>query len=292
MDKLLASYAGGTGLSAAPPVPVRVMEGDLLSGSGAQLQIFHNPRAEALFAPAQGPTRPFAASEAQRAALLPSGNVEQHHMEQLSFQVAVNDAHSVKRPKKKKTKQAPEEAASDSFQGPWRADRGARVAGGMSLEQLEALGREYEAAKRSKVEAEDAEGAPMPPQLPAAAPPTVGAAARAGGKKKSGPPAAIPCAVVADAEKDYLGRSWVEQGPRATVPVAQCFASKARVATMPRGHADAVTRLRAHKDGRLLLSASLDKSVRVWGTQQGRRTCLAEYWGHAKVRVLFLTVFS
>ena len=53
-----------------------------------------------------------------------------------------------------------------------------------------------------------------------------------------------------------------------------------------------MTRLRVHRDGRLLLSSSQDKSARVWGTQQGRRTCLAEYWGHTKGEYLFFSLFS
>ncbi len=38
-------------MSSAPAVPVRVLEGDLASGS--VLEVFHNPRFESLFAPSQ-----------------------------------------------------------------------------------------------------------------------------------------------------------------------------------------------------------------------------------------------
>ncbi len=176
-----------------------------------------------------------------------------------------------------------DDAAAESFLGPWATDREhGRVEGGLSLQQLEELGRQYEASKRARPEeglGHDQEQEHQEEQglVATAAPQPPGEKKKKSKvQKKTGPPSDIPCAVIVDSERDYLGRSWVDQGEKARADVEKCYASKQRIATMPKAHTEAVTKLRAHKDGRLLLSSSLDRSVRVWGALKGRRQCWAE----------------
>jgi hypothetical protein len=123
--------------------------------------------------------------------------------------------------------------------GPWSVDREIQLEGGMSLEQLEELGRQYEQSKRSKQSNEkDEEGEKEEQPVILAAAPAESKKKDKKKKKSTGPPADIPCAVIVDSEKDYLGRSWIEQGPKGVAHVEKCYASKQRVATMPRGHTE------------------------------------------------------
>ncbi len=243
----MANYAAPP--SAAPAVPVRLVSGDL----SRELVTMHNPTAADLFAPVPTAAVPFRASEAQRSAALPSGHVEPHAMEHAAFARAVNEATRGKKEEaaaspaaarpaqaKRAKRHAPDEPASESFLGPWRGDSSASQNGGMSLAQLEELGRSYEASRRGAAAATAAveSEAELPQQTPAMPPPSAGSKK---GRQPGGPPAAIPCASVADSSRDYLGRSWVEQGQRATGDVERCYASKARVAAMPKGHSDQVS---------------------------------------------------
>jgi pre-mRNA-processing factor 17 len=51
---------------------------------------------------------------------------------------------------------------------------------------------------------------------------------------------------------------------------------------MAKGHTDAIQSLHFSPDLSLIVSASLDKSVKVWGVDKTRRHCLGQYWGHTK----------
>ena len=212
------------------------------------MQVMHNPKYEALYAATQGPSQPFAQTAAQRESSLPSGHVEAEEMEQYAFVQQINSARRARgaelqkqesllgaapsEPRQKK-KREEDPAVLDSWAGPWAAPDDIRPSGGgLSIAELEELGRQYEEGKKggesnnNKKESSlsvSSEGA-LPAQLPAE-----GRVEKKGKKKKGGAPGALPCAEVRDGGEDYAGRGWVERAVRSAGRAPEkCFAPRKR----------------------------------------------------------------
>eukprot|EP01132_Coremiostelium_polycephalum_P010667 gene10667-13065_t len=84
------------------------------------------------------------------------------------------------------------------------------------------------------------------------------------------------------AQKDYMGRSWIEPpSDLRTDIVPSAFLPKKLVHTWS-GHTKAVSAIRLYpKTGHLLLSSSMDNTVKIWDVHNDRR-CLQTYTGHSQ----------
>lgn len=299
--------------SAGTPLTCAQVEGDLtLHGATA---VYHNPRYSALAAVSQGPAQPLAGlTRVAAGANTPSGALEGHamdsraHQEQVNLSLRTGHAHdpdsgalvalhgdgsvfppvAPARPAAKRAKGP--DAADDAWLGPWAA-HDAPVPGQLTLEQLEAIQRQYEAAQnnnaaepaQNNIAAEDAEG-PEVADPEAAETGVAGVApARAAQRSRREAPGPTPSSrLLVSGAPDYLGRLWTHaSGARGQTP-AQCFAPRKRVAQCSTSSAaKGVTRLRWLPDtAHLLLSAAQDGCCRVWGWPNKKE--LAQYWGHDK----------
>ena len=203
-----------------------------------------------------------------------------HHQQQQQQQ----QQQGAEKKKKKKTK---EDAASDSFMGPWGKKDQQKVAGGMTVEELEELGKNYERAKREREETTTTTSGVVEEQSDVVVKnDDVDKMMKKKKKKQSGrgeAPGTIPCGVVMDASEDYQGRKWWEQGEkRRLCDVSYSAKKKEKVVE---GHEGGVMAMRMKRcdGGKMLASAGMDGAVRWWGTSDSRKLKeLGSVWGHTK----------
>lgn len=196
------------------------------------------------------------------------------------------------------------------WRGPWADYELARAPGTHTVEELEAMRRDYDAKarqsacrwacgcnsrghpplQRARQEEEAALLLPAP-QDPAAALAEAAAAEAAAQTEAARPPkpqskkeapGPTPCSrLLVDAAPDYLGRSWTHYaGQRGQTPL-QCFAPRKRHASLPLPTKAGVTRLRFLPDtAHLVLGSAQDGCCRLWSWSSHKE--LAQYWGHNK----------
>eukprot|EP01114_Cavostelium_apophysatum_P018473 TRINITY_DN5717_c0_g1_i1.p1 TRINITY_DN5717_c0_g1~~TRINITY_DN5717_c0_g1_i1.p1 ORF type:complete len:562 (-),score=164.89 TRINITY_DN5717_c0_g1_i1:107-1792(-) len=285
-------------INSAPPVKKDI--DNTFYANPRSREVFHNPEFESLWAPVQGPSHPHLSKNTVQVGgnNILTGFVEDDFMNNYSFSrqfhsfhsrgvaLAPNGQHEIgeartlvgdsKALKRKREKGWDSANVEGGYKGPWGVYEGdERVPPDVvdTVKEPEDADKEQNEQPPAEKEVEE------PKKEEEEEEPQYGPDGRK--LRKKTPLANTTTTFHGQQLRDYQGRTFVDPPSDMKSYEHECFLPKKPIHTWT-GHTKGVSAIRFFpKYGHLLLSASMDTTVKIWDTQTNRK-CMRTYAGHTK----------